>query len=245
MPSYDLGDLVRLTATFKDEGGSPVDPATLVLITRSPTGALTTLTYGTDVMPIRDSAGVFHADLSPDETGVWDYRWKATGAAQSAEPGQFRVRPEFQPLAQPSPADVAALVRVRLRDDLGQLQTTFTDATQPTLDQVQELIENETGLVTIQAGNLEDLACPDADQVRAAARQHVAKRVAAIVEASYRPEQIAQGMTVEDFYQGQRDAELTALVTAARECRAHGADEDDFSPPSPTGTFPPACPLRW
>jgi hypothetical protein len=242
MLGYDQGDLVRLTSTFTDLTGQPVDPNSVQIVVQKPDG-----TESTHIGPevVHDATGTYHFDLTPDQTGVWNYRWESFGPGQAAEPGQFRVRPRYFGAAVPTPGDVAALVRTRLRDDVNRLQETFTATTSPTLEQVKDLIANEAGLVTIRCGKLDNLECPDREAVWSASRQIIAKRVAAIIEASYRPEQISQGMTVEDFYQGQIDADVQALVTASRECRAHGTDEDDLAPPPPSGVFPPAVPLRW
>lgn len=147
----------------------------------------------------------------------------------------------------PSIEQVAALVRARTRDDLGQELGTFTDATRPTDAEVNQLIVAEGSLVAMRTGNPTTLACPDADQVRLAVSQVVAKRVAAIIEASYRPDEVADGRTVADFYQGSMDGDVKALEQAAASCRAYDpgdpAGGGAGTGAQPRWSFPPAEPM--
>lgn len=219
MASYDVGDIAVLTAQFTNEDDAPVNPTTVEIVIRDPAGESTTYVFDTDGEVTNPATGFYKAEIPATLVGTYGYRWRSTGPGQAAEPSQFRVRAEFPPICQPTVDDVAALVRARTRDKAGALVNSFTDDTQPTRDQVQALIENETGAVLIRTGELDSLTCTNTSSVLAATRQVIAKRVAALVEASYRPEEISQGRTVEDFYQGQMEADLDALVTAARECR--------------------------
>lgn len=94
MNAYDKGDVVRLSAVFRDAAGALADPTT-VLLKYKPArsnSAPTTLTYGVDVALVRDSLGTFHADVAVSQAGAWDYRWESTGTAQAAEAGRFLVR---------------------------------------------------------------------------------------------------------------------------------------------------------
>lgn len=86
--TYDKGDLVRLTGTFTDTSTPPVntDPTAVVLRVRNPAGVTSTPT------PTRDSAGVYHYDLSLDTVGEWAYRWEGTGAVTTAEEATLYVR---------------------------------------------------------------------------------------------------------------------------------------------------------
>jgi hypothetical protein len=148
----------------------------------------------------------------------------------------------------PTVDQVAALVRARTRDDAGTELGTFTEDTRPTAAQVADLIASEAPLVAMRTGNLMTLECPDAPSIRQAAGSIVAKRVAAIIEASYRPDELADGRTVADFYQGSLDADLEAVENAARTCRAYvpgdaGGDITGESGPAPRWYFPPAEPM--
>lgn len=140
---------------------------------------------------------------------------------------------------------VSALVRARTRDDLGNELGVFTSTTRPTAIGVMQLWEQEAALVGLSTGRLSELSCPSADEIRKGGQQVVAKRVAAIIEASYRPDEVAQGRTVADFYQGDREDDLEALVTAADRCRAYdpGEPEGGGTSMDPVGFFPARCSL--
>jgi hypothetical protein len=88
--SYDRGDQVRLSLTTQ-VGGAATDPTLLKLLIKDPAGALTTLTYGVDVLIVKDSVGHYRYDLTLPQSGVWAYRWEATGAVVGAEERTFRV----------------------------------------------------------------------------------------------------------------------------------------------------------
>lgn len=89
--SYDLGDLVRVTAVFTNSSGTAIDPTVVICKYKDPSGNTTTLTYGTDVALVKDSVGNYHTDINCDEAGDWLYRWYSTGTGQAAEQHWFRV----------------------------------------------------------------------------------------------------------------------------------------------------------
>lgn len=91
MNSYDVGDLVRLTAAFT-VSSSATDPTTTTCKVREPDGTVTTLVYGTDAACVRSATGSFYVDWSTDQEGVHSVRWIGTGAAQGAAESQFNVR---------------------------------------------------------------------------------------------------------------------------------------------------------
>lgn len=94
--SYDLGDLVRVTAAFTNTAGTAIDPAAVFFQAKDPNGTLTEYTYGTDVELVRDSLGNYHADVAAAAAGTWHYRFYSTGSGQAAETGSFTVeRSEF------------------------------------------------------------------------------------------------------------------------------------------------------
>ena len=138
---------------------------------------------------------------------------------------------------------VAALVRSRTRDKLGNELGVFTDQTRPTAQQVIDLYTAEAAMVSLTTGQLEVLTCDSVDAIRRGAMQVIAKRVAAIIEASFRPDELAQGRTVADFYQGDGDADLAALTAAADRCRAEtpGDEGGGGADMAPIGYFPPSC----
>lgn len=90
--SYDVGDLVRVSAAFTDDAGTATDPTTVSIAYKSPAGVTTTLVYGTDPEVVRDSAGHYHADIDVTESGTWRFRWFSSGPGQAAEESRFYVR---------------------------------------------------------------------------------------------------------------------------------------------------------
>lgn len=87
MTTYDIGDLVTLTATLTNTAGTLSDPTSVTLTVRKPDGSSST------VSNTRSSTGVYTADVTIDQAGEWNYRWEGTGALVVAEEGQFYVRP--------------------------------------------------------------------------------------------------------------------------------------------------------
>lgn len=89
--SYDIGDRIRLTASFTTMAGAPVDPATLVCRIKTPGSTITSYTYGTDAALVQDSTGVYHIDVDVSSSGTWYWRFAGTGNGQAAEEGSFDV----------------------------------------------------------------------------------------------------------------------------------------------------------
>lgn len=83
--------LVRLTATFTDFFGAPVDPDSVTVRTNSPDLTVDVKVYGTDIEVVRDSEGKYHFDVNAIEPGDWEYRWEGTGIGQAAGEGKFKV----------------------------------------------------------------------------------------------------------------------------------------------------------
>lgn len=84
--AYDKGDVVRVSAAFtRVDTGAAVDPTAVLCEIKSPAGAITTYTYGTDAALIKDSTGNYHLDFDVDTTGYWRYRWRSTGTWKAAE----------------------------------------------------------------------------------------------------------------------------------------------------------------
>lgn len=92
--AYDKGDLVTITAEFKDAAGVLVDPTTVTFKWRvGSSGTARTYTYGTDEQLERSGEGKYSVDLSLDTPGTWHYRWASTGTGQAATENVFQVRP--------------------------------------------------------------------------------------------------------------------------------------------------------
>jgi hypothetical protein len=86
---WQLGDLVRLSATYKDLADALVDPTSVQLEVTRPSGALDSYTWPAGPTLTRESLGVFRRDYAITERGRHYYRWISTGNGQAAEPGEF------------------------------------------------------------------------------------------------------------------------------------------------------------
>jgi hypothetical protein len=84
---HDIGDLVTLRVAFVDADGADVDPTEVTLTLEAPDGTLSTPTVD------QTAAGHYEATVTPDDSGVWRYRFLGTGAWQAAESGYFEVQP--------------------------------------------------------------------------------------------------------------------------------------------------------
>ncbi len=93
MTIYMSGSLVRSTATFTDDTGSPADPDAVTFKWKQGAGDTQT-----DSSPTKDGTGVYHHDL--DTTGwagpdnqPWTLQWSGTGAVQAIGTDSFDVSP--------------------------------------------------------------------------------------------------------------------------------------------------------
>ena len=85
---YPQGTLVRVQVSFT-QSGNFADPDGVNLRFRPPRQHRTTWIYGIDAAIVKDSTGVYHADLdTTSAVGIWRYRWDG-GAAMVF--GQFTV----------------------------------------------------------------------------------------------------------------------------------------------------------
>ena len=81
---YPQGTLVRVQVSFT-QSGNFADPDGVNLRFRPPRQHRTTWIYGIDAAIVKDSTGVYHADLdtTPAVPGVWRYHWEGDGAVAS------------------------------------------------------------------------------------------------------------------------------------------------------------------
>lgn len=94
MNTYDVGDTIRLQATFTNSAGTQVDPSSVSLQYkqyRADPLSYTTLVYGVNSIVLA-GAGSYYHDFAVSSGGEWRYRWNGTGANQAAVEGQFLVR---------------------------------------------------------------------------------------------------------------------------------------------------------
>lgn len=89
---YDVGDLVRLVGTLNNAAGAALDPSTLVVKVKAPSGTTTTYTFGSSAFPIRTGLGTFYVDVTPSEPGEHDYKFASSGTGQAVDEGTFVVR---------------------------------------------------------------------------------------------------------------------------------------------------------
>jgi hypothetical protein len=140
--------------------------------------------------------------------------------------------PVLSPYA-PSVGDVAAKVRLFLRESGGSLADNFTDGTIPTAQQVQGMIAQDFPLVLIRTGDLAALDCATSDDVRGAVKSIAAERVALQVLEVYRAEETEAGQYGIDRRRDALQDDLEAVVSAAAECRAGEVVPEDSDNPDP------------
>ncbi len=90
---YNIGDVAILySGAFTRLSDDVVlDPTTVTVRVKTPSGAERSYVYGTDAGVIRDSLGNFHFDLDLTESGDWYYRWIGTGACVAASEATIDV----------------------------------------------------------------------------------------------------------------------------------------------------------
>lgn len=82
--SYQAGDTYLANVEIKDADGAAVDPESLTLSVRDPvTGEVTTYEHGVDPEVVRDSEGVFHADIPLTARGMWVFAWSTTNEQET------------------------------------------------------------------------------------------------------------------------------------------------------------------
>lgn len=89
MNFYEIDTLIRFSVAFTTvPAGAPIDPTSInLLVQPPPTPAAPDMipppveyTYAAAQI-VRDGVGLYHCDLTPNEVGIWVYKWQGTGAA--------------------------------------------------------------------------------------------------------------------------------------------------------------------
>ena len=88
MATYDVGDKVRVTATFT-QGGTGTDPFTIVATHRKPDGTDTDVTSSVDDGETPD--GIYDLDVTLDQVGTHTIRFKGTEGVIAAEVIELEV----------------------------------------------------------------------------------------------------------------------------------------------------------
>ena len=92
MATYDIGDIIRVSASFKNSASTLIDPTSASVIYKNPSGSSTSLVYGTDAVLEKDATGIYHADVTINQAGRWFIRWSSSGTGQATEESYFDIR---------------------------------------------------------------------------------------------------------------------------------------------------------
>lgn len=93
--TFDEGDSVKVTGTYKDAAEALHDPGAVFLDIDWPDGTNQTFEYTVDAEITRESLGLFNATFdTAGKPGRWFYRWYSTGVGQAADEGEFVVNPK-------------------------------------------------------------------------------------------------------------------------------------------------------
>ena len=81
--TYQNGSESRITGRFTDASGNLLDPVTITCTVEQPNKTQTIYTYPDDLVHAvltRNSVGNYSKDVSLLKSGIWRYRFYATGA---------------------------------------------------------------------------------------------------------------------------------------------------------------------
>lgn len=157
--------------------------------------------------------------------------YDADNDSAAASPIHYPSSPEYRP----STRDVATLLLAYTRRAGGNLENDFTDRTEPTGTQVEEMIDLAFGDLE---SDVEFSAVPSS--AYRAARAAVALRAAMYVVLSKVPEQVNQGgggATLATFFERQYDKSVKKLEAAIVEVGPDGVDDTEDDTFLPGGDF--------
>ncbi|HLY78211.1 MAG TPA: hypothetical protein VKQ70_02485 [Caulobacteraceae bacterium] len=83
MNVYEIDTLVKVASSFTEVTGSAVDPTTVTLYIRDPSGALATVPMGA---LSHDAVGVFSYPINASVSGVWTYKFQGAGNVETTSP---------------------------------------------------------------------------------------------------------------------------------------------------------------
>jgi hypothetical protein len=87
MGEYYIGNIVRLTAAFKNSAGVATNPTTVVLQIRKPDG-----TNESNITPTNTAVGAYQHDYTPGGGGKYYYKFVGTGGVTAADEDFFIIR---------------------------------------------------------------------------------------------------------------------------------------------------------
>jgi hypothetical protein len=95
--AFTRGSKPRLTVNFVDPVTKlPIDPDHLSLLIKDPARTETQYTYLTGATIVKESTGMYHADIDMSSLdGDWQCRWEATGAGQAAAEVTIKIKSEY------------------------------------------------------------------------------------------------------------------------------------------------------
>lgn len=145
---FDLGDIARVTASFTDDAGNPIDQESLTVTVRAPDG---TVTHPTGSI-IHDGTGEYHLDLEPDQEGTW--LGKFDGDSDTV-PFTFEVRRDYTAAGR-RPIMVGSPVQFVTADDFAaRIGVTLTDSEEARVDKlltlastlIQDVVKQKIALI--------------------------------------------------------------------------------------------------
>jgi hypothetical protein len=86
-----VGNMTRVTATFRDSQNVINDPDQVKFKLKLPEGTVTDYEYGIDDEITKISPGIYFVDIPLDTAGRYDYYFYSTGHGQAADQGSFIV----------------------------------------------------------------------------------------------------------------------------------------------------------
>lgn len=90
--TYDIGDVVRMTAAFTQDAVA-LDPSGVSFVVKRPDGVKQTFVYGTDVEVVKTATGAYRMDYAAVVAGMHWYRVIGTGTGAAAAEDRFLVSP--------------------------------------------------------------------------------------------------------------------------------------------------------
>jgi hypothetical protein len=87
---FDIGDVAHIVGEFKNAAKQLADPSAVTLVVRTPAGVETTYVVAAGQI-VKDSVGVFHADIPLTASGRWNWKWVGTGVVAAVDEGAIFV----------------------------------------------------------------------------------------------------------------------------------------------------------
>jgi hypothetical protein len=144
----------------------------------------------------------------------------------------------------PTVDEIGALLRARTQDTNDEELGTFTDDTRPTDTEVERIIAQAAAVVYGSTGDLSDLECQAADNIREGAKYNISLLAACLIELSYFPEQVRSDRSAFQAYYDilTGDMGMRALLDSVAECRGGEVEPDgEGIPGSASWAFPIDC----